>query len=223
MPNWVTNKLQTTERVIRGMLNAEGNVDFAMVAPFAGPNDDWDGIYGDAETAAEMVCGILLSSDPLLASLEAGNRARIDLKAMSEESFKQFVGMLENYRACGFLHGMAFAREVWGTKWNACRPTAEPERGRCEFETALACPEGVLRKLSERFPDDAITVTFADEDIGSNCGTFTLKAGQIVAKDIAPAWRALDEAGKAKWRSFAIEVTGRSHEQDEDEASSTTT
>jgi hypothetical protein len=41
---------------------------------------------------------------------------------------------------------------------------------------------GVLVKVSERFPDEAITVTYADEDIGSNCGTFTLKAGQMVAR-----------------------------------------
>lgn len=198
VPNWITNKVHAPSHVIRAMLNAEGRVDFNTVAPFPGPHDDWDVIFGDAETAAEAVCGIPLSNHPMIAALEKGNREQIDIKGMREDSFRQFIGMLENYRACGYLHGMAFARDVWGTKWNACEQKAEPEEGRCEFDTAWSCPQGVLVKLSERFPDDLISVKYADEDIGSNCGTFTLKAGQIVEQDIAPKWCDLDDAGKAK-------------------------
>jgi hypothetical protein len=162
MPNWVTNKVQAPSHVIRAMLNDEGRVDFNKAAPFPGPRGaDWDGIYGDAETAAEAVLGIALHSNPLIAALEQSNREQVDIKGMREESFRQFLGMLENYRACGYLHGMDFARKVWGTKWNACEPKAEPDEGRCEFETAWSCPMGVLVKVSERFPEDAITVTAA--------------------------------------------------------------
>ncbi len=218
MPNWVTNKVQAPSHVIRAMLNAEGRVDFETAAPFPGPHNDWDGIYGDAETAAEAVLGIALSDHPLIAALEQSNRRRVDIKGMREESFRQFVGMLENYRACGYLHGMDFARKVWGTKWNACEPKADADAGTCEFDTAWACPMGVLVKVSERFPDDAITVTYADEDIGSNCGTFTLKAGQMVEQDIAPSWSDLDEAGKAKWKAFACQVKGREPETEDEEA-----
>ncbi|MFX8075192.1 hypothetical protein ABTK71_19920, partial [Acinetobacter baumannii] len=78
------------------------------------------------------------------------------------------------------------ARKVWGTKWNACESSASPEEGKASFDTAWSRPEGVLRELSKRFPDDVITVTFADEDIGSNCGTFSLKAGETIESDIAP-------------------------------------
>lgn len=217
MPNWVTNKIEAPEHVIRAMLNSEGRVDFNVAAPFPGPNDDWDGIYGDAETAAKSVLGVALSNNPLLAMMERSNRERIDIAGMREESFRQFVGMLENYRACGYLHSMDFARKVWGTKWNACEPIAEPDEGRCKFYTAWSCPTGALIKVSERFPDDVIAVTYADEDLGSNCGTFTLQAGQIVAQDIAPNWRDLTDAEKAKWEAFAREVTGRSLEPDEED------
>ena len=216
MPNWVTNKIEAPEHVIRAMMNSEGRIDFRMAAPFPGPHDDWDGIYGDAETAAESVLGVALSNNPLLAMMERSSRELIDIAGMREESFRQFVGMLENYRACGYLHSMDFARKVWGTKWNACAPTAEPEEGRCQFDTAWSCPEGVLVKVSERFPDDTITVTYADEDIGSNCGTFTLKAGQVVKQDIAPSWNNMTDAEKARWKAFACEVTGRSLEPDEE-------
>ena len=217
MPNWVTNKVQAAEHVIRAMLNAEGNDDFNTMAPVPGPNDDWDGIYGDAETAAEVVCQTPLNSHPLIAILEVGNRERIDIKKMSDESFRQFVGMLENYRACGYLHSMEFARAVWGTKWNACRPKAEPENGRCEFETAWSCPTGVFEKLSERFPNEPITVTFADEDIGSNCGTLILKAGRTAEEYIAPRWDSMLDDDKDKWRAFAYEVTGRQPEPEDEQ------
>ena len=215
MPNWVTNKIEAPEHVIRAMLNGEGRVDFNVAAPFPGPHGDWDGIYGDAETAAESVLGVALSNNPLLAMMERSSRECIDIAGMREESFRQFVGMLENYRACGYLHSMDFARKVWGTKWNACEPIAEPGEGRSKFYTAWSCPTGALMKVSERFPDDAITVTYADEDLGSNCGTFTLKAGQIVKQDIAPKWRDMTDAEKAGWMAFAREVTGRNLEPDE--------
>ena len=217
MPNWVTNKIEAPEHVIRAMMNSEGRIDFRMAAPFLGPHDDWDGIFMDAETAAEAVLDIALNDNPLLAMLEKSSRERIDIAALNEDSFRQFVGMLENYRACGYLHSMDFARKVWGTKWNACEPTAEPEEGRCQFDTAWSCPKGVLAKVSERFPDDTITVTYADEDIGSNCGTFTLKAGKIVKQDIAPNWNYMTDAEKARWKAFACEVTGRSSEPDEED------
>lgn len=215
MPNWVTNKIEAPEHVIRAMLNGEGRVDFNVIAPFPGPHGDWDGIYSDAETAAESVLGVALSNNPLLAMMERSSRESIDIAGMREESFRQFVGMLENYRACGYLHSMDFARKVWGTKWNACEPIAEPDEGRCKFDTAWSCPTGALMKVSERFPDDAITVTYADEDLGSNCGTFTLQAGQIVKQDIAPNCRDMTDAEKARWEAFARDVTGRSLEPDE--------
>ena len=169
------------------MLNTEGRVDFETAAPFPGPcGKDWDGYARDAEEAAEIICGVPVNDHPLLAALQAGNRRDFDIKKLSEESFEQCIGMVRNWRACGYLHPMDFNLKVWGTKWNACEPQADPEAGTCQFETAWSCPMGVLEKVSARFPDDAITVTYADEDIGSNCGTFTLKAGQMVEQDIAP-------------------------------------
>ena len=207
MPNWVTNKVQAPSHVIRAMLNADGRVDFRTVAPFPGPHD-WEFIDCAAETAAEMVCKIHLIS----------NRKRVNIKKLSDESFKQFLGMLENYHACGYLYSMAFILEMWGTSLNALEPNqADPDNGTCQFDTAWSCPMGVLVKLSERFPDDAITVIYADEDIGSNCGTFTLKAGQVVEEDIAPDWRDLDKAGQAKWSAFAYQVWGLEPETEDEE------
>lgn len=215
MPNWVTNRISAPKHVIQAMLNKEGRVDFSTMCPFPGPRNEWDGISCAAEKAAEIVCGIPLDTHPLLASLQAASRSDFDIKTLSERDFAQFVGMLENYRACGYLHSMDFARKVWGTKWNACEPAATPDEGKASFDTAWSCPQGVLVELSKRFPEDAIEVVFADEDIGSNCGRFILKDGTVVDSDIAPAWRDMTDEQKEKWKAFAYEVKGWNPDEDE--------
>lgn len=207
MPNWVTNKIQAPSHVIRALLNERGVVDFNTVLPFAGPHV-YESICMDAEMVAEMACCIPISDHPLIAQLETFNRSRVSLRTMREDSFKQVIGMLENYRACGYIHSMAFARDVWGTKWNAHKPTANPDEGTCQFDTAWACPRGVLVKLSLMFPNDTITAIYADEDIGNNCGTLTLKDGNFVHQDIAPRPRDQDAESQKKWTAFACEVTG---------------
>ena len=220
MPNWITNKLATTRQVIDAIVNTEGRIDFRLMSPFPGPRgEDWGGIFMDAETAAEAVLNMPLHRNSLIASLEAANRRDCNITQMSDASFQQFVGMLENYRACGYLHGMAWARDKWGTKWNACDQRHDAEAGTAEFNTAWSCPAPVLIELSKRFPDEEITVTYADEDIGSNCGTFTLKGGTVIKEDIAPAWRDMDEAQRVKWKAFAYDVKGWSQDEDEEETS----
>lgn len=208
MPNWITNKIQAPPHVIRAMLNGDGKVDFNTAAPFPGPNDNWSSISMAAETAAEAICNVPLSDSPILAALLMESRSRLDIKKLSDYCFEQFIGMVQNYRACGYLHSMQFAREVWGTKWNACRPIAEPDEGWCEFETVWACPEGVLTKVSERFPEDAITVIYADEDIGANCGTFVLKGGEVISEDIAPRYDKMTPEDRRKWAVFACNIKG---------------
>jgi len=211
MPNWVTNKVAAATHVIEAMVNEEGKIDFNLMAPFPGPRGaDWNGIYGDAETAANAVLNTSLSSHPLIASLESANRRDVNIEKMTDTSFQQFIGMLENYRACGYLHGMDWAREKWGTKWNACEPEHDEKAGIAKFDTAWSCPEGVLTELSKRFPEDAIIVTFADGDIGSNCGSFILKAGNIISSDIAPSRQSMNTEDQKKWRMFAYRVKGYS-------------
>lgn len=207
MPNWVTNQIKAPSHVVAAMVGTEGRIDFNTMAPFPGPAT-FEGIYCDAETAAEAVLNVPLSDHPLIAALEQGNRQGIDLSKLNDTSFEQFIGMLRNHRACGYLHDMDFARKVWGTKWNACEPQHDIEAGTASFETAWSCPRGVLIELSKRFPNEEIAVTFADEDIGSNCGTFTLKAGELVAEDIAPSWRDQSEAQRQRWTAFAHGVKG---------------
>ena len=215
MPNWITTKVEAPKHVIESMINDEGKIDFNNMMPFQGSHDNFDGILLCAEQAAEIVCGIPLDPHPLVSSLQALNRKDFDIKKLSEESFEQFVAFLRNYRECGYMHRMDFARKEWGTKWNACDQSVNIDEGKASFDTAWSCPIPVLKTLSERFSDDEIKVIFADEDTGSNCGKFTLKAGKMIESDIAPSWKNQTEEEKKKWIAFACEVKGYENEEAE--------
>jgi hypothetical protein len=207
MPNWVTNKIHTSPEVVKATVNPEGLVDFSLIAPFPG-EFPWDAISCDAEELAQIVTGQPLSTNPMLASLQCESRSKANIANLVDESFEQFIQMLRNHRKCGHLHNMDFARNVWGTKWNACESRVDVDAGTAEFETAWSCPERLLLALSARFPEETIEVTFADEDLGSNCGTFTLKGGAVIASNIAPRWHSMDKASQERWLAFAREVLG---------------
>lgn len=217
MPNWITTRISASKEVIASMVTPKGIVDFNTILPFTGVFSDWSGVYGDAEQAAEVVLGFPLSSHPLIAQMQASNRAQLKVKDLSDSSFAQFVGMLVNYRKCGYLHNMDFNRQVWGTKWNAFDSDVNLDEGTVSFNTAWDCPIPLLEALSKRFPDEEIKVVFADEDIGSNCGKFTLLNGESIVSDIAPSWSDMSTEEKTKWKAFAYEVKGWEPDLEEDE------
>ena len=213
MPNWVTNKIVASPTVIAGMLNPEGKIDFDVLLPSPCPHGkDWDGYYGDAETAAEMVCNAPTSDHELVRRMELHNRANVDIKKMNDVSFEQFVGMMRNFRECGYFHDMHFRRVAWGTKWNACEQSHSVDHGWAQFETAWNCPEFVLIALSKRFPEERISVSFADEDMGCNCGAFVLLNGEYVEQYIAPPYRDQTEQVREIWRRFACDVRGKNYD-----------
>lgn len=215
MPNWVTTQVSAPKHVIESMINEAGRVDFNLIIPVNLPHAGWECIIGDAETAAKRVLNTPLSKDPLIGALEAANRADVDVSKLLPESFSQFTGMLENYRATGYLHEMDFARKEWGTKWNASDTEANPDVGKVTFETAWSCPLPVIESLSKKFPTEEIKVRFADEDIGSNCGEFALLAGEYTMQNIAPSWREMTHEQQQKWCAFAYEVKGWTPDVDE--------
>jgi hypothetical protein len=209
MPNWITNNIKAPPAVIAAMLNTDGQIDFNLMMPSPTPyGNDWELISYPAETAANAVLGVALSDNPVTSSLEFHNRQRTKVADLPEMDFEQFIAMLRNYRACGYLHCMDFARKAWGTKWNACEQSISVDDGIASFETAWSCPLPILKALSKRFPSDEISVEFADEDIGANCGSFSLLNGEFVKQDIAPGWGQMSEEEKAKWMDFARGVKG---------------
>jgi hypothetical protein len=84
---------------------------------------------------------------------------------------------LENLEKYGHKDWYSWSIENWGTKWNSSDTYQDEDY--LEFQTAWSLPEPVIIQLSKMFPKVNISVEFADEDIGSNCGKFIVKNGFI--------------------------------------------
>lgn len=64
----------------------------------------------------------------------------------------------------------------WGTKWNADE-TQVIDDYTVEFDTAWNMPDGIFKAISKKY-STFINVKYADEDLGSNCGTCTYENGE---------------------------------------------
>ena len=87
----------------------------------------------------------------------------------------------------------------WNTKWNAYDIDVSPNA--INFDTAWACPEPVMRKLHQMLPYIDWEWSYADEDIGHNCGTWKKVGGTLA--HIEPS----DPA------RFGCEIKGHDHDE----------
>jgi len=87
-----------------------------------------------------------------------------------------------NIREHGHKTWYGWRSENWGTKWNAYD---QPDEGfpvgttEFRFDTAWASPYELITILSEKLPGVTFMVSYADEDIGRNCGKYEITAGEI--------------------------------------------
>lgn len=199
MPNHVTTEVKSDNAVIQSMLNGEGMVDFLEIIPR----------HKDLElNGANYIRFISFFAAELMCQDKPDCALRVSALAMSDECFEQFVWMMRNKRKHGFYHAIDFSRKAWGTKWNAYGQRAEKHTStKVTFETAWHHPFPVIEALSRKFPESEIFIRFADEDIGSNCGTYTIKNGYMTAKDIAPSWSQQSDDEKKKWTEFAFKLS----------------
>jgi hypothetical protein len=100
----------------------------------------------------------------------------------------------------------------WGTKWNASNTYYDEATGTDDesifnfsFDTAWACPIPIYEALKDLYPSLTFEVEYADEDIGSNCGTILIQNNEIMESD------------RYGEDDFAREVWGYEHTDSEDE------
>ena len=77
----------------------------------------------------------------------------------------------------------------WSTRSNAGEVTEKVNYhitlgSAIQFQTAWANPLPVILELSRLFPEELITVHYADEEIGVNYGSYTLLNGELDVLDI---------------------------------------
>lgn len=96
----------------------------------------------------------------------------------SEEEIKNDISNVlrsfYNMETYGNTDWYEFHINKWGTKWNARTMYLDEESGFVEFQTAWSCPFEILEELA-KYTD--IAVSYADEDIGSNFGAYTIING----------------------------------------------
>lgn len=111
-------------------------------------------------------------------------KANIETIAQLCDYIKEYVDIGEgrqaiyNEKTYGHRDWYSWCNANWGTKWNAS--DASRFDNVIEFQTAWSTPVPVFEALSKQHPEVTISVSFADEDIGANCGRFTLLAGQEI-------------------------------------------
>lgn len=210
MPNWVTVKIKTQKEILEYVKSDKSEFDFNNIIKFPG-DFEINLISLNVENEAKRIVGFKFSEHPLLASLEKINRLENNFSKLSENDFKNLIKMLKNYRRHGYFHQMDFAVNKWGTKWNACEVQLDLDNGICTFQTAWSCPNPILETLSKKFPESVINVEYADEDIGSNCGLFSLQNGLYLTQDIAPPYSQRTKEEMEKWKKYACVVSGRDY------------
>lgn len=182
MPNHITNMIIAGENVINHLLDNETQeIDFNKVLPMPDDIKSIELIPLDAEQLAELICGEEGSRNILIRMLESNIRSSINALNLSDESFDCMIDMLKNKRKHGFYHCLDFSRKVWGTKWNAYNQSVNinGNQSKAKFDTAWSHPFPVIKKLSEQFPEEEIKVNYASEDIGYDCGFYSITNGQI--------------------------------------------
>ena len=101
-----------------------------------------------------------------------------------KEYFDKVVNLgkiaLDNKQKYGYKDWYDWSVANWGTKWDACECSAEiaDDSVSIFFDTAWSSPVLVMLELSKKF-DVKVSVEFADEDLGNNCGTYTIEKGQM--------------------------------------------
>lgn len=101
-----------------------------------------------------------------------------------------------NLRKFGYPTWYEWRIQNWGTKWNASG--AEVLDGRLSFLTAWNAPKQILEKLSQMFPSITIHHTWADKDIGHNCGERTYQSG-VETQEHLPTGQDAIELGCDLW------------------------
>ena len=199
MPNHIINliSLKGDKQKIAEMLEAIkteefgiGSVDFDKVIPMP------ESLR--IESGSKTDKGLRAYKDFISVLTFDGANADMDLLNIPEEKENRFLSMrtdikrdewelgrqaFRNEKMYGEPTWYDWAIKNWGTKWNSygydyhdrSDITENPALG---FNTAWSAPHPIIRKLAEMYPELSFEHTWADEDIGQNCGQRVYNGGE---------------------------------------------
>jgi len=185
MPNNVTNVVTfsgddvTVEALLKTIcagLNSKGEqtyIDFNKILPIP------KGLNITAGTKIELMAETFIKkagndTSKIKGIMKENFEVLLDLKAEEIELLKKYI---TNFVNTGCIHWYDWCIKYWGTKWNAYSQSRD--RHTLRFCTAWDAPLPIIKKLSTQFPSIQISIEFADENIGNNCGRCIFENGQL--------------------------------------------
>lgn len=230
MPNWVLSKINASNEVINALKNDKGEIDFNTVLPRPAIFKEFGEfipviLRSDLENlvkhlnAKDKENGLEPLSERLantpankLAEVEKQVRESIEREAAIIDKIDAKDLALQAYckLTTGSSDPLDWSTEHWGTKWNASEVIIDDKY--LEMQTPWNFPFPVICELSKKFPDETISVDYADEDLGYNCGSFAVKNGEVVSEYLNT-----DNVDYEVSRRFACELWGRNLDEEDDE------
>jgi hypothetical protein len=192
MPNHITNILEidkNQEEIAGLMQNGEELFDFNRIIPLP---KELEGTQSPAEIVPDDKI-----KEKLLAWEKKNSEDSHSFKQGRPISETESKELIAKYGANDWYD---WCLANWGTKWNSYEVSYSDDKKKIVFDTAWSCPLSVIEALSKKFKDTTFILKYADEDIGSNCGTVVLLNGEILSQ----------EEGDDK---FACEVKGIDYEE----------
>ncbi len=152
-----------------------------------------------AGVVAENVNSTPDRREAALKALERKWRPRRMQDPMAWKLGEQAYNNLQKY---GHASWYGWCIQNWGTKWNAYQslPLREGD-DTMEFLTAWGSVPVIIKKLSEKYPEQTITYRWADEDIGYNVGEMVFQKGECIEEFIP-------EGGSRIAYEMAAEIMG---------------
>lgn len=187
MPNHITNILYFSNRgeeILEFIKGDEQDIDFDKIIPMPKSLKITAGTSTDNGKAIILYkeYGITKDLDEMMDYTWVREKMAIDNPENKYdwlcEHLKKSANLeegrmaIENKKLYGHESWYEWSCANWGTKWNAYNSIVGDNS--IQFQTAWSCPLPIIYKLAELFPDVIITVKFADEDCGSNCGEFDI-------------------------------------------------
>ena len=178
MPNWVKHNIaingskEDIARCYEQITNGGSGFSFHNIIPMP------ESLHVTCGSISRIACDWSKASDEEKKTIEVE-------KKLTDEDKEQVRIIADNIAKYGYPTWYEWSIDKWGTKWDACDPTCDhcPEAIYLNFETAWSTPVPALIELSRQFPNLDIYVEYADEDLGSNCGTYRLANGEIQEED----------------------------------------
>lgn len=193
MPNWIKNKLSFEGdmvdiiTIMSEISTEEESIDFENIIPMP------KSLRIDSSSSVDESLAVALYIDSgddseikkRMSWMKNKSHHSIDdyiKSVVNNQSLEEFLKVgriaLQNIKDYGHKDWYTWALSNWGTKWNVSSTYLEDNE--INFETAWSNPFPVILELSNKYPDVVVKLKFADEAIGSNCGEYHLKAGEVV-------------------------------------------